>query len=60
MGLLLFIVIIVGTYVVAKEFAKKTRENENELNALRGEHENDKDLETVISERAASTSGIIK
>ena len=53
MGLLLLIVIIAGIYVVSKAIAKKTRENEMELNALRGEHENDKDLGTIISECAA-------
>ena len=52
--LLLIIVFFVGTYEVSKEIAKKTRENEGELNAMRGEHENDKDLATIVSERAAS------
>lgn len=52
--LLLIIVFIVGTYEISKEIAKKTRENESELNALRGEHDNDKDLGTVVSEHAAS------
>ena len=56
--LLLIIVFIVGIYEVSKEIAKKTRENESELNAMRGEHENDKDLGTIVSERAAS--GMIK
>lgn len=54
MGLLLFLLIIVGIYVITKEFTKNMRVNQKELDSLRGEQDNQKDLGDLVSEHAAS------
>ena len=35
MGVLLFLVFVIVLYMIAEEFAKKTRENQRELDSLR-------------------------
>ena len=54
MGLLLFLIIIIGSYAVTKVFIKNMRENQRELHSLRGEQDNQKDLGDLVSEHAAS------
>lgn len=39
MGVLFFLVFIVGLYIVAEEFAKGTRERQRELDSMRSEDE---------------------
>jgi len=53
MGVLLFVVFIVGISMISKAIARKAAENQQELNSLRGEHEKQEDLGNTIAQRTA-------